>query len=91
MCPNAKALIGIFRSPVRDLVLWVGIGRIGVLRWPRKADLAAADHYLELVGMEPYADRQISQLSGGQQQRVLLLGIVARSLISILWTSLCRY
>jgi manganese/zinc/iron transport system ATP- binding protein len=32
---------------------------------------------LEMVGMEPFSERQISQLSGGQQQRVFL----ARALV----------
>lgn len=52
-------------------------GRLGLFRWPRQADYSAVHEYLEMVGMEKFADRQISQLSGGQQQRVFL----ARALI----------
>ncbi len=52
-------------------------GRLGLFRRPGEADRAAANHYLKLVGMENYANRQISQLSGGQQQRVFL----ARALV----------
>jgi manganese/zinc/iron transport system ATP- binding protein len=47
-------------------------GRLGLLRFPRRADKEAARHYLELVGMADFADRQIGQLSGGQQQRLFL-------------------
>lgn len=75
--PQRQSVDWDFPITVRDLVLMGRYGRIGVLRWPRKADWAAADHYLEMVGMEPYADRQISQLSGGQQQRVF----IARALL----------
>jgi len=61
-----------FPITVKDLVLMGRYGRLGVLRWPRKADWAAAYHYLEMVGMAQYGHRQISQLSGGQQQRVFI-------------------
>lgn len=75
--PQRQSVDWDFPITVRDLVLMGRYGRIGILHWPRKADWAAADHYLEMVGMEPYADRQISQLSGGQQQRVF----IARALL----------
>lgn len=66
-----------FPITVRSLVLMGRYGRLGLFRRPRKADWAAADHYLESVGMESYGERQISQLSGGQQQRVF----IARALL----------
>lgn len=66
-----------FPITVRNLVLMGRYGRLGLFRWARKADLVAADYYLDLVGMSQYADRQISQLSGGQQQRVF----IARALL----------
>jgi manganese/zinc/iron transport system ATP- binding protein len=75
--PQRESVDWDFPITVRDLVLMGRYGRIGLFRRPRKADFAAADHYLEVVGMSAYADRQISQLSGGQQQRVFL----ARSLL----------
>ena len=62
---------------VQDLVLMGSYGRLGLFRWPRQAERDIAAHYLEKVGMLPYAKRQISQLSGGQQQRVA----IARSLV----------
>jgi manganese/zinc/iron transport system ATP- binding protein len=75
--PQRESVDWDFPITVRDLVLMGRYGRLGLLRWPREADFAAVDHYLERVGMSQYADRQISQLSGGQQQRVF----IARALV----------
>lgn len=75
--PQRESVDWDFPITVRDLVLMGRYGRLGVFKWPRQADYAAADHYLEVVGMAPYRDRQISQLSGGQQQRVF----IARALL----------
>lgn len=55
-----------------DLTLMGRYGHLGLFRRPRKADRAAAEYYLDIVGMSAFATRQISQLSGGQQQRVFL-------------------
>lgn len=70
--PQRESVDWDFPITVRDLVLMGRYGRLGLFRWPRDADLAAVQHYLESVGMSEYADRQISQLSGGQQQRVFI-------------------
>ncbi|MBS4166866.1 MULTISPECIES: ABC transporter ATP-binding protein [unclassified Neochlamydia] len=70
--PQRQSVDWDFPITVRDLVLMGCYGRLGLLRWPRKADRMAAHRYLEMVGMGAYADRQISQLSGGQQQRVFI-------------------
>jgi manganese/zinc/iron transport system ATP- binding protein len=75
--PQRESVDWDFPITVRSLVLMGRYGRLGLFRWARKADWAAADHYLEMVGMSQYADRQISQLSGGQQQRVF----IARALL----------
>ena len=75
--PQRETVDWDFPITVRDLVLMGRYGRLGLFRWPRQADYAAVHEYLEMVGMEKYASRQISQLSGGQQQRVFL----ARALI----------
>lgn len=75
--PQRESVDWDFPITVRDLVLMGRYGILGICRWPRKADWAAVDYYLELVGMTAYADRQISQLSGGQQQRTFL----ARALV----------
>ena len=76
--------------PQRESVDWdfpidaigvVTMGRyrkIGWCRPVRKLDKKKAMEALERVGMEDYADRQISQLSGGQQQRVFLARALAQ-------------
>lgn len=70
--PQRESVDWDFPITVRELVLMGRYGKFRFLKWPSKADRAAADHYLEKVGMLTYADRQISQLSGGQQQRVFI-------------------
>lgn len=75
--PQRESVDWDFPITVRDLVMMGRYGAIGLCKWPRKADVAAVDHYLHLMGMNAYADRQISQLSGGQQQRAF----IARALV----------
>ena len=75
--PQRESVDWDFPITVRDLVLMGRYGRLGILRWPREADWKAADHYIEVMGLTPYAHRQISQLSGGQQQRAF----IARALL----------
>lgn len=70
--PQRESVDWDFPVTVRELVLMGRYGHLGLFRRIREADRAAAEHYLTLVGMESYSDRQISQLSGGQQQRVFL-------------------
>jgi manganese/zinc/iron transport system ATP- binding protein len=70
--PQRESVDWDFPITVLDLVLMGRYGRLGLFRRPRSADVDAARHTLERVGMSAYADRQISQLSGGQQQRVFL-------------------
>ncbi len=60
-----------------DVVLMGRYGKLGYFKWPKAADRAAAKQALEVVGMLPFADRQISQLSAGQQQRLF----IARALL----------
>ena len=52
-------------------------GDLGWIKRPGKKEKSRAQTALKNVGMETFADRQISQLSGGQQQRVFL----ARALV----------
>lgn len=66
-----------FPVTVRDVVTMGRYGRLGLFHRPKKQDHKVVDHYLDQVGMLPYASRQISQLSGGQQQRVF----IARALV----------
>lgn len=70
--PQRETVDWDFPITVRDLVLMGRYGQLGLFRWPRPADWASVDHYLSLVGMKEYENRQISQLSGGQQQRVFI-------------------
>ena len=58
-----------FPTSVLDVVT---MGTYGSLGWIRRAGRAERDQALsalEQVGMQAFAQRQISQLSGGQQQR----------------------
>jgi manganese/zinc/iron transport system ATP- binding protein len=85
---EARQLVGYV--PQRESVDWdfpidakgvVSMGRYGRLGWfrrPGRADREAAANALARVGMEGFADRQISQLSGGQQQRVFLARALAQ-------------
>lgn len=75
--PQRESVDWDFPITVRDLVMMGRYGTLGLCKWPRKADVAAVNHYLDLMGMSVYADRQISQLSGGQQQRAF----IARALV----------
>lgn len=60
-----------------EVVLMGRYRKLGLFKWANAADKEAARHALEMVGMLPFADRQISQLSGGQQQRIF----IARALL----------
>ena len=75
--PQRESVDWDFPINVRQLVTMGRYGRVGFLKRLKKADYAASDHYLKLVGLEEVADRQISELSGGQKQRAFL----ARALI----------
>ena len=87
--PYAKQMKRVGYVPQRESVDWdfpvsvldvVAMGTYGQLGWFRRVNKrcqALARQALERVGLEDYADRQISQLSGGQQQRTFL----ARALV----------
>ena len=66
-----------FPTTVLDVVMMGQYGRLGWIKRPGKKEKTLAVAALEKVGMQQFADRQISQLSGGQQQRVFL----ARALV----------
>lgn len=76
--PQRESVDWDFPITVRDLVLMGRYGHLGLFNRPRSADWAAADSCLDLVGLLPYAHRQISQLSGGQQQRVFIARALAQ-------------
>lgn len=75
--PQRESVDWQFPITVQELVLMGRYGELGLFRRPRPADYQAVVHYLEVVGLTAFKDRQISQLSGGQQQRAFL----ARALI----------
>ncbi|MFU8849008.1 MAG: metal ABC transporter ATP-binding protein [Opitutales bacterium] len=87
--PYAKQLKRVGYVPQRESVDWdfpvsvldvVAMGTYGQLGWFRRVNKRAkalARQALERVGLQDYAERQISQLSGGQQQRTFL----ARALV----------
>lgn len=75
--PQKESVDWDFPITAFELVLMGRYGRLGLFRGIRKADKKAAEDALELVGMAPYKNRQISQLSGGQQQRLFF----ARALV----------
>jgi manganese/zinc/iron transport system ATP- binding protein len=66
-----------FPTTVLDVVTMGLYARLGWFRRPGHKERLSAYHALEQVGMQDFAERQISQLSGGQQQRTFL----ARALV----------
>ena len=75
--PQSGSVDWDFPATVLDIVIMGRYGHLGWFKRPGKLEKEMALKTLETVGMEEYANRQISQLSGGQQQRVFL----ARALI----------
>jgi manganese/zinc/iron transport system ATP- binding protein len=77
--PQRESVDWDFPASVFDVVLMGSYGKLGLFKRPRKADKDAAMDALHKVGMQGYANRQISQLSGGQQQRVFLARALAQN------------
>jgi manganese/zinc/iron transport system ATP- binding protein len=75
--PQRSTIDWDFPATVLDVVLMGTYGRLGLFRWPGKAEKEAAFGALEKVGMAAFWARQIGELSGGQQQRVFF----ARALV----------
>ncbi|MBS0603569.1 MAG: metal ABC transporter ATP-binding protein [Verrucomicrobia bacterium] len=75
--PQRSSVDWDFPVTAYEVVLMGRYGKLGFLKWPKAADRQAAERALEMVGMLPFAERQISQLSGGQQQRLF----IARALL----------
>jgi manganese/zinc/iron transport system ATP- binding protein len=76
--PQRESVDWTFPVTAMDVVL---MGRFGNVPWWKrigKRDKERARACLEQVGMQPYANRQISNLSGGQQQRVFLARALAQ-------------
>lgn len=66
-----------FPTSVIDVVTMGLYGKLGWFRRPGRRERELAMYALGQVGMQDFAERQISQLSGGQQQRTFL----ARALV----------
>ena len=75
--PQRSSVDWDFPTTALDVVTMGLYGRLGWFRRPGRREREAAMAALGEVGMQDYADRQISQLSGGQQQRVF----IARALV----------
>lgn len=76
--PQRGAVDWDFPITVREVAM---MGRYGHVPWWRelgRRDRELAEHALEMVRMEKFADRQIGQLSGGQQQRVFMARAMAQ-------------
>jgi manganese/zinc/iron transport system ATP- binding protein len=67
-----------FPTDVLDVVTMGTYGNLGWFKRPGKKEKQLALESLEMVGMEDFRSRQISQLSGGQQQRVFLARALAQ-------------
>src|SRR5688572_12542982 len=76
--PQRESVDWDFPASVLDVVLMGRYGKLGLFRRARKADRDVAMDCLKKVGMESFANRQISQLSGGQQQRTFLARALAQ-------------
>lgn len=76
--PQRESVDWDFPASVLDIVLMGRYGKLGLFKSPRKADRDVALDCLKKVGMESFANRQISQLSGGQQQRTFLARALAQ-------------
>jgi manganese/zinc/iron transport system ATP- binding protein len=67
-----------FPTSALDVVQMGLYGKLGWFRRPGRREREKAMECLEKVGIEHFAERQISQLSGGQQQRVFLARALAQ-------------
>jgi manganese/zinc/iron transport system ATP- binding protein len=76
--PQRESVDWDFPASVLDVVLMGRYSKLGLFKRPRKADYDVANDCLKKVGMEAFANRQISQLSGGQQQRTFLARALAQ-------------
>ncbi len=70
--PQISAVNWKFPITVHEVVLMGRYADLGWLKRPKEADHQKAQQALRTMGIEAYADRQISQLSGGQKQRVFI-------------------
>lgn len=77
--PQRESVDWDFPTSAIDVVTMGLYGDLGWLKRPGAKHRAMALECLKRVGMENYANRQISRLSGGQQQRVFLARALAQN------------
>jgi manganese/zinc/iron transport system ATP- binding protein len=76
--PQRESVDWDFPTNALDVVMMGRYGHLGWFKRPGSAEKRIAMECLAKVGMEDFADRQISQLSGGQQQRIFLARALAQ-------------
>lgn len=76
--PQTAELDPEFPITLEQVVMQGRYRKLGLFRWPGRADRVAVRRALESVGLAPLAKRRYGELSGGQRQR----GLLARALAS---------
>ncbi|WP_166241803.1 metal ABC transporter ATP-binding protein [Paenibacillus turpanensis] len=76
--PQRESVDWDFPTNALDVVMMGRYGHLGWFKRPGAKERKIALDCLRKVGMEAFADRQISQLSGGQQQRIFLARALAQ-------------
>lgn len=76
--PQRSLVDWMFPVNVSDVVMMGRIGKMRLFRNPRKRDWDIVHNALDVVNLQNYAKRQISELSGGQQQRVFIARALAQ-------------
>jgi manganese/zinc/iron transport system ATP- binding protein len=70
--PQKESVDWDFPIQVIDLVLMGSYGKLGLFKRPTAIEKKQAWMWIEKVGMQDFAKRQIDELSGGQKQRAFL-------------------
>ena len=76
--PQKESVDWDFPITVEEVVMMGRYKKLGLFKKERDADKLMVKSCLEKVGLQAFAQRQISQLSGGQQQRVFLARALAQ-------------
>ncbi|GAB2536561.1 metal ABC transporter ATP-binding protein [Rufibacter soli] len=76
--PQRESVDWDFPASALDVAMMGTYGQLGLFKRPGAKQRQQAMEALEKVGMQDFANRQISQLSGGQQQRVFLSRALAQ-------------
>jgi manganese/iron transport system ATP-binding protein len=76
--PQRSQVDWTFPVNVSDVVMMGRVGKLGLLRWPKRTDWDYVRQSLKDVGLADLANRQIGELSGGQQQRMFIARALAQ-------------